>query len=159
MTATARIDEDPRREKTVAVGISVLLHLLVIGGIAWAVSGDPVRFAEVLVVATPCPLLIAAPVAFIAGMSRAAGFGVIIKNGGVLERLARVRTAAFDKTGTLTRGEPVVTRVDTIAGLESARVLSAAASVEQDSAHVLANAVVTAAGTGAAAARETTSNR
>ncbi len=126
----------------------------VIGGIAWAVSGDPVRFAEVLVVATPCPLLIAAPVAFIAGMSRAAGFGVIIKNGGVLERLARVRTAAFDKTGTLTRGEPVVTRVDTIAGLESPRVLSAAASVEQDSAHVLAHAVVTAAGAGAVAARE-----
>lgn len=126
----------------------------VIGGIAWAVSGDPVRFAEVLVVATPCPLLIAAPVAFIAGMSRAAGFGVIIKNGGVLERLARVRTAAFDKTGTLTRGEPVVTRVDTIGAVESPRVLSAAASVEQDSAHVLANAVVTAAGTGAAAARE-----
>lgn len=120
-----------------------------IGGIAWAVSGDPTRFAEVLVVATPCPLLIAAPVAFIAGMSRAAGFGVIIKNGGVLERLARVRTAAFDKTGTLTRGEPVVLRVDTVDGggasLSADRVLSAAASVEQDSAHVLAQAVVTAA--------------
>lgn len=140
-----------------------------IGGIAWAVSGEPTRFAEVLVVATPCPLLIAAPVAFIAGMSRAAGFGVIIKNGGVLERLARVRTAAFDKTGTLTRGEPVVLRVDTVDGVGAAqgrgagqgrgadhvlgadqvlgadRVLSAAASVEQDSAHVLAQAVVTAA--------------
>lgn len=116
-----------------------------IGGIAWAVSGDPTRFAEVLVVATPCPLLIAAPVAFIAGMSRAAGFGVIIKNGGVLERLARVRTAAFDKTGTLTRGEPVVLRVDTVDGGSADRVLSAAASVEQDSAHVLAQAVVTAA--------------
>jgi heavy metal translocating P-type ATPase len=116
-----------------------------IGGIAWAISGDPTRFAEVLVVATPCPLLIAAPVAFIAGMSRAAGFGVIIKNGGVLERLARVRTAAFDKTGTLTRGEPVVLRVDTVESGAADRVLSAAASVEQDSAHVLAQAVVTAA--------------
>ena len=116
-----------------------------IGGVAWAISGDPTRFAEVLVVATPCPLLIAAPVAFIAGMSRAAGFGVIIKNGGVLERLARVRTAAFDKTGTLTRGEPVVLRVDTIDGGPGDRVLGAAASVEQDSAHVLAQAVVTAA--------------
>jgi heavy metal translocating P-type ATPase len=122
-----------------------------IGGIGWAVSGDPTRFAEVLVVATPCPLLIAAPVAFIAGMSRAAGFGVIIKNGGVLERLARVRTAAFDKTGTLTRGEPVVVRVDVVGTVDADHVLTAAAGVEQDSAHVLAQAVVTAAGPSPAA--------
>ena len=73
-------------------------------GVAWAVSGDPVRFAEVLVLATPCPLVLAAPVAFMGGMSRAARNGIIVKGGGVLELLARVRTAVFDKTGTLTLG-------------------------------------------------------
>ncbi|WP_312678711.1 HAD-IC family P-type ATPase, partial [Microbacterium sp.] len=83
-----------------------------IAGIAWALSGDAMRFAQVLVVATPCPLLIAAPVAFIGGMSRAAHNGVIVKSGTTLERLARVRTAAFDKTGTLTHGHPEFERVD-----------------------------------------------
>lgn len=78
---------------------------LLIAGLAWFLSGDPVRFAEVLVVATPCPLLIAAPVAFMGGMSSAAKLNVIIKDGGVLEVLARVRSAAFDKTGTLTQGK------------------------------------------------------
>jgi P-type E1-E2 ATPase len=73
-----------------------------IAGIAWWVSGDSTRFAEVLVVATPCPLLIAAPVAFMGGMSRAARSGIVIKDAGTLERLAAVKTVAFDKTGTLT---------------------------------------------------------
>lgn len=72
---------------------------LLIAGIAWAVSGDPLRFAQVLVLATPCPLLIAAPVAFLGGLSRTAKEGVIVKGGAVLEQLARVRSAAFDKTG------------------------------------------------------------
>ena len=75
---------------------------------AWWLSGEPVRFAEVLVLATPCPLLIAAPVAFVGGMSRAARAGVIVKGGGVLERLASARTVVFDKTGTLTHGAPVL---------------------------------------------------
>jgi cation transport ATPase len=79
---------------------------LLIAGIAWWVSGDPVRFAEVLVLATPCPLLIAAPVAFLREMSRAASDVAIVKGGGTLEQLARIRTVAFDKTGTLTYGQP-----------------------------------------------------
>ncbi|MET1034131.1 MAG: HAD-IC family P-type ATPase [Arthrobacter sp.] len=87
-----------------AVPFTVFAYL--VGGIAWWLSGDPVRFAEVLVVATPCPLLIAAPVAFMGGMSRAARNGIIVKSGGTIEMLAKVRTAAFDKTGTLTYGRP-----------------------------------------------------
>ncbi len=90
---------------------------LVIAGVAWWLSGDPVRFAEVLVVATPCPLLIAAPVAFLAGMSRAASSGVIVKSGAVMEALSRVRTVAFDKTGTITYGQPVVDAIEPADGI------------------------------------------
>ena len=113
----------------------------IIAAVAWLLSGEPHRFAEVLVVATPCPLLIAAPVAFIAGMSRAAGGGVIVKSGGILEQLARVRTVAFDKTGTLTQGVPVVERVETLPGADAAAVVRVAAALEGESAHVLARAV------------------
>ena len=89
-----------------AVPFTIFAFLL--AGIAWYFSHDPERFAQVLVVATPCPLLIAAPVAFLAGTSRAARSGIIIKNAGTLEQLARVRTAVFDKTGTLTHGRPAL---------------------------------------------------
>lgn len=118
---------------------------LALGAIAWAVSGDPVRFAEVLVLATPCPLLIAAPVAFIGGMSRAARNGIIVKSGGVLESLSRARTAVFDKTGTLTYGTPALTEVRVEAPFTSAEVLGAVASAEQYSSHVLAAAMIDAA--------------
>ena len=118
---------------------------LAIAGAAWAWSGDPVRFAEVLVVATPCPLLIAAPVAFLGGMSRAAAAGLIVKGGSVLERLARVRSAAFDKTGTLTTGRPEPRRAEPAPGFTEDRLLQLAASAEVYSSHVLAAAVVAAA--------------
>lgn len=121
------------------------LVALAIAGAAWAVTDDPVRFAEVLVVATPCPLLIAAPVSFIAGMSRAAKNGIIVKDGGTLERLARVRTVAFDKTGTLTHGAPQVARV-VPAGRSADELLALVASAEQMSSHVLAQALVDEAG-------------
>ena len=114
---------------------------LVIAAIAWAITGDPVRFAEVLVVATPCPLLIAAPVAFMGGMSRAAKAGVIVKNGGALESLAQARSAAFDKTGTLTRGRAEVRRVVSVADDEET-ILGLAAAAEQYSVHVFAHAIV-----------------
>jgi heavy metal translocating P-type ATPase len=116
-----------------------------IAGFAWYISGEPRRFAEVLVVATPCPLLIAAPVAFISGISRAARAGIIVKGGGTLEQLSRVRTVAFDKTGTLTHGVPEVTAVRPAPGFDADDLLSLAASAEQYSGHVLAAAVVTAA--------------
>ena len=117
---------------------------LVIAAIAWTVSGDPVRFAEVLVVATPCPLLIAAPVAFLGGMSRAAKAGLIVKGGGTLEQLARVRAAAFDKTGTLTTGQPEPRDVRPAPGYSETQLLQFAASAEVYSSHVLASAVVEA---------------
>jgi heavy metal translocating P-type ATPase len=120
---------------------------LLIAGIAWWVSGDPGRFAEVLVLATPCPLLIAAPVAFMGGMSRAARDGIIVKNGGTLEHLARNRTVAFDKTGTLTYGQPALDAVNPVPPLTADKLLALAASAEQYSSHVLAASVLAAAET------------
>ena len=118
---------------------------LALAGIAWAISGDPTRFAEVLVLATPCPLLIAAPVAFLGGLSRAAKAGVIVKGGGVVEQLARVRSAAFDKTGTLTQGQPTLVDVRPVDGFEAGDLLQLAASAEQYSSHVLADSIRRAA--------------
>jgi heavy metal translocating P-type ATPase len=117
----------------------------VIGALGWIVSGSPERFAEVLVVATPCPLLIAAPVAFLGGMSRAARSGVIVKYAGVLEQLSRIKTAAFDKTGTLTYGRPSLVRIGTAGPLSEDAILQLAASAEQYSSHVLAASVMDAA--------------
>lgn len=118
---------------------------LVIAGAAWGVSGDPTRFAEVLVLATPCPLLIAAPVAFLGGLSRAAKAGIIIKGGAVIEQLARVRSAAFDKTGTLTQGRPALVEVRATESFDADEVLRLAASAEQYSSHVLAEGIRRAA--------------
>ncbi|MEO7124144.1 MAG: heavy metal translocating P-type ATPase [Lacisediminihabitans sp.] len=109
---------------------------------AWALAGDPLRFAEVLVLATPCPLLLAAPVAFLGGMGRAARNGVIVKGGSVLESLARVRTAVFDKTGTLTHGVPTISRISPRDPFDESVLLRLAASAEQFSSHVLAASVV-----------------
>ena len=118
---------------------------LLIAGIAWWIAGDPLRFAQVLVLATPCPLLIAAPVAFLGGLSRSAKEGVIVKGGGVIEQLARVRSAAFDKTGTLTQGRPELIEVRAAGGVDADEVLRLAASAEQYSSHVLAEGVRRAA--------------
>lgn len=124
------------------IAVPFTLLAFAVAGAAWWASGDSTRFAEVLVVATPCPLLIAAPVAFMAGMSRAARHGIIVKGGGTLEQLARVRTAAFDKTGTLTQGLPELASVRPANGLDSDDVLGMAASVEHFSTHPLASAIV-----------------
>ncbi|CAN5161143.1 heavy metal translocating P-type ATPase [soil metagenome] len=118
---------------------------LLIGIAAWVVSGDPVRFAQVIVLATPCPLLLAAPVAFMGGMSRAARQGIVVKGGGVLETLARVRTAVFDKTGTLTHGSPTIVRIVPAPPFSEDDLLALVASVETFSSHVLAASVVQAA--------------
>lgn len=126
-----------------AVPFTIVAYL--IAGIAWWLSGDPVRFAEVLVVATPCPLLIAAPVAFMGGMSRAAKSGVIVKDGGTLERLAAVKSAAFDKTGTLTQGTPVLRSIRAENGFANDELLALAAAAEQYSTHVLAASIVSQA--------------
>ena len=115
---------------------------LVVAGAAWALSGDPVRALAVLVVATPCPLILAAPVALISGVSRAARRGVIVKGGGTIEKLGRARTVLFDKTGTLTHGRPEIERVSSANGVSSDELLRLGASIDQLSAHVLAEALV-----------------
>jgi heavy metal translocating P-type ATPase len=118
---------------------------LVLAVASWAVSGDAVRAVAVLVVATPCPLLLAAPIAIMSGLSRAARIGVVIKGGGALERLAGGRVVLFDKTGTLTQGHPVVTDVVTADdSIEAAELVRLGASLDRVSAHVLASAIVTA---------------
>ena len=119
----------------------LFVSLAVAGG-AWLAAGDPTRFLAVMVVATPCPLILAAPIAFIAGVSRAAHRGVIVKSGGVVERLGEARSVLFDKTGTLTLGLPAVERVLVFDGYDPDELLRLAASVDQLSAHVLAEALV-----------------
>ena len=115
--------------------------------LAWAVSGDAVRAVAVLVVATPCPLLLAAPIAIVSGMSRCAHRGVIVKDGGALERLAQGRVLLFDKTGTITRGVPTVASVAVAptAPLHAEEVLRLAACLDQLSPHLLASAIVRSA--------------
>ena len=117
---------------------------LLLSGLAWLVSGDPERALAVLVVATPCPLLLAAPIAIVAGISRAARRGIIVKGGGPLETLARARVLLFDKTGTLTAGRPRLASVESIAA-DPDGILRNAAALEQASPHVLAAAIVQAA--------------
>ncbi|KPI19044.1 heavy metal translocating P-type ATPase [Actinobacteria bacterium OK074] len=118
---------------------------LAAAGLAWLVSGSAVRAVAVLVVATPCPLLLAAPVAIVSGLSRASRLGMVIRDGGALENLGRARTLLLDKTGTLTRGRPHVLDVVAAPGRRPADVLRLAASLDQYSPHVLAHAVVDAA--------------
>jgi heavy metal translocating P-type ATPase len=116
-----------------------------VAGGAWLFSGDPTRGLAVLVAATPCPLILAAPVAFIAGVSQAARRGVLIKGGAALEALAQVRTVLFDKTGTLTVGGARVAAIETAPGESADETLRLAASVEQASQHVVAAAIKAAA--------------
>jgi heavy metal translocating P-type ATPase len=115
---------------------------LAVAGLAWALSGSPVRALAVLVVATPCPLILAAPIALISGVSRAARSGVIVKGGAVIERLGGARTVLLDKTGTLTLGTPTIESVVVLDGLAEGELLRAAASLDQLSAHVLGEAIV-----------------
>ncbi|HZC55908.1 MAG TPA: heavy metal translocating P-type ATPase [Xanthobacteraceae bacterium] len=112
---------------------------------AWAISGDLVRSLAVLVAATPCPLILAAPVAFIAGIAQAARRGILVKGGGSLEALARAHTVLFDKTGTLTVGGARLLSIEIAPGEKAAEVLMLAASLEQASHHVVAGAIVQAA--------------
>jgi len=112
---------------------------------AWWFTGDPIRAVAVLVVATPCPLILAVPVALVAGLSRAAHFGVLIKGAGPLEAMARTRTLILDKTGTLTDGRPQIISVESYDGLASDEVLRLAAALDQATKHPVAQALVAAA--------------
>ncbi|SCL31622.1 heavy metal-(Cd/Co/Hg/Pb/Zn)-translocating P-type ATPase [Micromonospora nigra] len=115
---------------------------LALAGLGWALSGEFVRAVAVLVVATPCPLLLATPIAIVSGLSRVARRGVLVRDGGSLELLGRARTLLVDKTGTLTAGRPRAAAQVTAPGLDPDEVLRLAASVEQLSPHVLAAALV-----------------
>ncbi|HSX33224.1 MAG TPA: heavy metal translocating P-type ATPase [Candidatus Saccharimonadales bacterium] len=121
-----------------------LVSFAIAGGV-WLVSGSSLRFLEVLVVATPCPLILAAPIAIISGMSRAAKHGIIVKTGSSLERLAQAKTFAFDKTGTLTKGNLRVERIATFSKISRSELLGLAASLEQHSTHTQARAIVSKA--------------
>jgi heavy metal translocating P-type ATPase len=115
---------------------------LLVAGVAWLASGSAVRAVAVLVVATPCPLLLAAPVAIVSGLSRASRVGVVVRDGGALENLGQATTLVLDKTGTLTEGRPAVVEVTAAPGWTPEEALRLAASADQASPHVLAEAIV-----------------
>jgi P-type E1-E2 ATPase len=110
--------------------------------IAWVASGDAVRALAVFVVATPCPLILAAPIALLSGISRAARIGVVVKGAGVIERLGSARTVLLDKTGTLTLGTPRLESISRLDGLDEGEILRLAASLDQLSPHPFAAALV-----------------
>ncbi len=112
---------------------------------AWWFTGDPIRAVAVLVVATPCPLILAVPVALVAGLSRAAHFGVLVKGAKPLEAMARIHTLILDKTGTLTDGRPQIVSIDSHDGMGADDILRFAAALDQASKHPVAQAIVTAA--------------
>lgn len=145
LVRSAEADRAPFVRMADRFAVYLLLFTLVIGGAAWAISGESMRFLAVLVVATPCPLILAAPIAFIAGVSRAAARGVIVKSGGAIEAIGRARTVLLDKTGTLTIGEPQIASIHTSAHYDGEHVLRLAAAVDQMSTHVLAQSIVVAA--------------
>jgi heavy metal translocating P-type ATPase len=129
---------------------------LLVCAAAWLASADPLRILAVLVVATPCPLILATPVAVIGGISRAAGRSIVFRHGEAIEQLGQVTVAIFDKTGTLTIGRPAVASVTAVAPFSESEVLSLAAAVEEGSGHLLARSVVEAArGAGGSLPRST----
>ncbi|WP_125711515.1 heavy metal translocating P-type ATPase [Companilactobacillus kedongensis] len=114
----------------------------VIAGLAWYLSKDPIRIAQVLVVASPCPLILAAPIAFVSGMSRTSRNGIIVKSGTALEKISSAKTIAFDKTGTITKGKLVVDDAIIKPDFDETTVLTYAASLEENSSHIMAQTVV-----------------
>jgi heavy metal translocating P-type ATPase len=118
---------------------------LVVAGLAWFISGEAIRFLAVLVIATPCPLLLAIPIAIIGSISLCARRAIIVKSPIVLEQIAECRTAIFDKTGTLTYGQPKLTDQINVSGFDGREVLALVASLERYSKHPLAGAIIKAA--------------
>jgi len=125
--------------------LGFLVVTVAIAFAAWWFTRDPIRAVAVLVVATPCPLILAVPVALVAGLSRAAHFGVLIKGAAPLEAMARTHTLVLDKTGTLTDGRPRIVSIDTRDGMPEAEVLRLAAALDQATRHPVAQAIVAAA--------------
>lgn len=145
LVGSAREERAPFVRMADRFAIFLLPFTLAVAGTTWWAAGDPVRGLAVLVVATPCPLILAAPVAFISGVSRTARHGVVMRGGRVIEALAEVKTAIFDKTGTLTEGGARLIGIETAESFAGEEVLRLAASLEQASHHALAANVVEAA--------------
>ncbi len=145
MATAAQTAKSPTIRTADRFALLLLPVSLALAGLAWGLSGDPVRGLAVLVTATPCPLILAAPVAYIAGVARAARRGILMKGGLALEALARTRTVIFDKTGTLTVGGAHIIRIETAPGWNADETLRIAASLEQASQHPVAAAIVAAA--------------
>ncbi|RVC64147.1 heavy metal translocating P-type ATPase, partial [Mesorhizobium sp. M4B.F.Ca.ET.088.02.2.1] len=145
MVAAAQTAKAPFIRMADRFALFLLPATLLVSGTAWYASGDPIRALAVLVVATPCPLILAAPVAFIGGVSRAARAGILMKGSAALEALAQARTAIFDKTGTLTIGGAELVEIDVAPGDEADQLLQSLASLEQASHHVLADSIIRAA--------------
>jgi heavy metal translocating P-type ATPase len=118
---------------------------MLVAAVAWLVSGDPVRALAVFVVATPCPLILAAPIALMSGLSRAARAGIVVKGAGTIEQLGAARSVLLDKTGTVTLGHPELDRVIATNGLAPDETLRLAASLDRLSSHPLAKALVAGA--------------
>jgi heavy metal translocating P-type ATPase len=119
-----------------------LTATVALAGAAWLWSADPIRAVAVLVVATPCPLILAVPVAIVSGLSRAAKHGILVKGGQALETLARVRSLVIDKTGTLTHGRAHIVATDVVADVSADEILRLAASLDQASKHIMAQTIV-----------------
>jgi heavy metal translocating P-type ATPase len=147
-----RLVEQARRSRAPSVRLAdrwagwFVPIVILVAGVAWAISGDPVRALAVLVVATPCPLVLAVPIAVVSGISRAARRGIVFRGGGPLEALARTRNVLIDKTGTVTVGRPRLRSVHPFGhGWSESDILRLGASVDQTSTHILARAIVDAA--------------
>jgi cation transport ATPase len=145
MVQSAQQERSPAARLADRYALVFVLVALLLAGASWLVTGEVVRALAVLVVATPCPLILAVPVAVVSGMSRCARRGILIKGGSALERLAQASVLFFDKTGTLTSGRARLVSIETGPGISPETVLRFAASIGQASAHVISEAVTLAA--------------
>ena len=145
LVETAQASKAPMSRLADRWSLGFLLVTLGIALAAWWITGDPIRAVAVLVVATPCPLILAVPVALVAGLSRATHFGVLIKGAGPLETMARIHTLILDKTGTLTDGRPQIVSINSLNAMAEDDILRLAASLDQASKHPVAQAIVEAA--------------
>jgi heavy metal translocating P-type ATPase len=142
LVAAAQRSRAPMSRLADRYAMMFLAATFALAGIAWLVSADPIRAVAVLVVATPCPLILAVPVAIVSGLSLAAKHGILIKGGKALETLAQLRIVIFDKTGTLTRGRAKVVSINVVANVGANDILRLAASLDQASKHIIAQTLV-----------------
>ena len=141
LVAAAQQSRAPMARLADRWAVAFLVATCALAGGTWLLSHDMIRTLAVLVVATPCPLILAVPVAIVAGLSRCAANGILVKGGGALETLARVRTLLLDKTGTITSGTPALVSIEPQPGIEPATVFAAAAGLAQGSAHAVSAAL------------------